>query len=96
MQVRFISERQGTFVTAFAVARGSKLIAVAETDEKTITVGAGFILACDCKHWVIDGSKYCSIKHTCVHLQVTPVLLQTGQRQEAVELPGRVSGLTFR
>lgn len=42
MQVRFIPERQGTFVTAFAVAGGSKLIAVAETDEKTITVGAWF------------------------------------------------------
>ncbi|KAK9861771.1 hypothetical protein WJX84_009186 [Apatococcus fuscideae] len=63
LQVNFIPERPGTSVTAFAVARGSKLIAVAESDEKTITV--------------------------------TSVTLQTGQRQEAVELPGRVNDLSF-
>ncbi|KAK9825965.1 hypothetical protein WJX74_001792 [Apatococcus lobatus] len=62
-EVNFIPERPGTSVTAFAVARGSKLIAVAESDEKTITV--------------------------------TSVTLQTGQRQEAVELPGRVNDLSF-
>ena len=40
VQVKFLPETPGTSVTAFAVARGSKLLAVAESDDKSVTVGS--------------------------------------------------------
>ncbi|KAK9836406.1 hypothetical protein WJX84_006999, partial [Apatococcus fuscideae] len=62
-EVKFLPERPGASVSAFAAAHGSKLLAVAETDDKNFTV--------------------------------TTFNVQTWQRQETIELPGRVASLSF-